>query len=78
MQGTPRWRRRRKACPTSLASLAGSILQKEPLPGSSCDRGTLTKYLARSGQLSSGCSDCYLLRLRLWRMEFCQPLSAVL
>ena len=54
-QGTPRCRRRRKACSTSFGSDAGSIRQKEPLPGSSCDRGTLTKYRF---------SD------KLWRMEF--------
>ena len=43
-QGTPRCLRRRKDCSTSLPSEAGSILQKLPFPGSSCDRGTLTKY----------------------------------
>lgn len=42
-QETPRCLRFRKACSTSLASDAGSILQKEPLPGSSCERGTLMK-----------------------------------
>lgn len=31
----------------SLASEDGSILQKEPLPGSSCDRATLMKYRFR-------------------------------
>jgi hypothetical protein len=61
-QGTPRCRRRRKACSTSLGSDAGSILQKLPFPGSSWERGTLTKYRFRD---------------RLWRIEFCHPLSAV-
>ncbi len=45
--GTPRCRRRRKACSTSLASEAGSIRQNEPLPGSSWLRATLTKYLQK-------------------------------
>ena len=44
-QGTPRCRLLLKACSTSLISLVGSILQNDPLPGSSCDLGTLTKYL---------------------------------
>lgn len=44
-QGTPRCLRLRKACSISLLSDTGSILQKEPLPGSSWDRGTLIKYL---------------------------------
>lgn len=43
--GTPLCLRRRKACAVNLASEAGSILQKEPLPGSSCERATFTKYL---------------------------------
>ena len=43
-QGTPLCRRLRKACAVSLASEAGSILQNDPLPGSSWERGTLTKY----------------------------------
>ena len=43
-QGTPLCRRLRKACAVSLASDAGSILQNDPLPGSSWERGTLTKY----------------------------------
>lgn len=42
-QVTPRGRRFLKACSMSLASEDGSILQKEPLPGSSCDRATLMK-----------------------------------
>lgn len=33
--GTPLCLRRRKACAVNLASEAGSILQNEPLPGSS-------------------------------------------
>lgn len=41
--GTPRGLRLRKACSMSLPSDEGSILQKEPLPGSSCDLGTLIK-----------------------------------
>ena len=56
-QGTPRCLRRRKDCSTSLPSEAGSILQKLPFPGSSCDRGTLTKYRF---------SD------KLCRIEFCK------
>ena len=44
LQGTPRCRRLRKACSTSLASEPGSIRQKLPLPGSSWLRGTLMKY----------------------------------
>ncbi|MPC13966.1 hypothetical protein E2C01_006718 [Portunus trituberculatus] len=36
---------------------AGSIFQKLPFPGSSCDRGTFTKYRFRD---------------RLCRMEFCR------
>lgn len=55
--GTPLWRRRLNAWSTSLLSDAGSIFQKLPFPGSSWDRGTLTKYLF---------SD------RLCRMEFWQ------
>ena len=54
-QGTPRCRLRRKACSTSFGSEAGSIRQKDPFPGSSWERGTLTKYRFRD---------------RLWRMEF--------
>lgn len=42
-QVTPRGRRFLKACSMSLPSEDGSILQKEPLPGSSCDRATLMK-----------------------------------
>lgn len=42
-QGTPLGRRFLKACSISLLSEAGSILQKEPLPGSSWERGTLMK-----------------------------------
>lgn len=42
-QGTPRCRLRRKACSTSFGSEAGSIRQNDPLPGSSWERGTLTK-----------------------------------
>lgn len=42
-QGTPRGLRFLKACSMSLASEDGSILQNEPLPGSSCDRATLIK-----------------------------------
>lgn len=61
-QGSPRCRRLRNACSTNLTSDWGSMRQKEPLPGSSCDRGTLTKYR---------------FRLRLCRIEFCHPLSAV-
>ncbi len=53
--GTPRGRRFLNACSTSLLSDDGSILQNEPLPGSSCERGTLMKYRF---------SD------RLWRIEF--------
>lgn len=55
-QGTPRGLRFLKACSISLPSEDGSILQNEPLPGSSCDRATLMKYRF---------SD------RLWRIEFC-------
>ena len=61
-QATPLCRLLLKAWSTSLLSDEGSIRQKLPLPGSSCDRGTLTKY-----RLSD----------RLCRMEFCHPLSAV-
>jgi len=43
-QGTPRCLRLRNACSVSLASDAGSMRQNEPLPGSSWERGTLTKY----------------------------------
>jgi hypothetical protein len=32
------------ACSISFASDAGSTRQNDPLPGSSCDLGTLTKY----------------------------------
>ncbi len=53
--GTPRGRRFLNACSTSLLSDDGSILQNEPLPGSSCERATLMKYRF---------SD------RLWRIEF--------
>lgn len=42
-QGPPRGRRFLKACSMSLASEDGSILQKEPFPGSSCDLATLMK-----------------------------------
>lgn len=42
-QVTPRGRRFLKACSMSLPSEDGSILQKEPLPGSSCDLATLMK-----------------------------------
>lgn len=42
-QETPRCLRFRNACSTSLASEAGSILQKDPFPGSSWERGTLMK-----------------------------------
>ena len=34
----------RHACSTSFRSEAGSTLQNEPLPDSSWDRGTFTKY----------------------------------
>ena len=43
-QGTPLCLLLRNDCSTSFPSDAGSILQKLPFPGSSCDRGTLTKY----------------------------------
>ena len=80
-QGTPRCRLLLKACSTSLISLVGSILQNDPLPGSSCDLGTLTKYLQHpvidSHNTIGSHAVSHLLRLRLWRMEFCQPLSAV-
>lgn len=36
-------RLRRKACSINFCSEAGSILQKAPLPGSSCDRGTFNE-----------------------------------
>lgn len=55
--GTPRGLRFLKAWSMSLASDDGSILQKEPFPGSSCDRATLMKYRFRD---------------RLWRIEFCK------
>ena len=42
-QDMGRWRRRLKACSTNLGSEEGSMRQKEPLPGSSCERGTFTK-----------------------------------
>lgn len=42
-QGTPLGRRFLKACSINLLSEAGSILQNEPLPGSSWERGTLMK-----------------------------------
>ena len=81
-QGTPRCLLRLKACSTSLISLEGSILQNDPLPGSSWDLGTLTKYLKHYKFLrlpsNSPVVVTYLLRLRLCLMEFCQPLSAVL
>lgn len=54
---TIRWRRRLKACSISFDSDAGSIRQKDPLPGSSCDLGTFTK-----NRFSE----------RLCRMEFCK------
>lgn len=54
-QGTPLGRRFLKACSMSLPSEAGSILQNDPLPGSSWDLATLMKYRF---------SD------RLWRIEF--------
>lgn len=54
-QGTPLGLRFRKACSISLLSEEGSILQKEPLPGSSWERATLMKYRFRD---------------RLWRIEF--------
>jgi len=40
---TIRWRRRLNACSISFDSDAGSILQNDPFPGSSCDLGTFTK-----------------------------------
>lgn len=54
-QGTPLGLRFLKACSISLPSEAGSILQKEPFPGSSWERATLMKYRFRD---------------RLWRIEF--------
>lgn len=54
-QGTPLGLRFLKACSISLPSEAGSILQNEPLPGSSWDLATLMKYRFRD---------------RLWRIEF--------
>lgn len=42
-QDTPLCRRFLKACSTNLASDEGSTRQNEPLPGSSCERGTLIK-----------------------------------
>lgn len=42
-QGTPLGRLFLKACSINLLSEAGSILQNEPLPGSSWERGTLMK-----------------------------------
>ena len=44
-QGTPLCLRLLNACSTSFTSLDGSIRQNEPFPGSSWERGTLTKYL---------------------------------
>ena len=41
--GPVRCRRFRVACWISLASCSGSIRQKDPLPGSSGDRGILMK-----------------------------------
>ncbi len=61
--GTPRGRRFLNACSTSLLSDDGSILQNEPLPGSSCERGTLMKYRF---------SD------RLWRIEFWKENSFIM
>ena len=46
-QGTPLCRRRRNACSVNFASVAGSIRQNDPLPGSSCERATFTKYRFR-------------------------------
>jgi len=43
-QGTPLCLLLLKACSMSFASDCGSIRQKDPFPGSSCDRGTLMKY----------------------------------
>lgn len=43
-QDIGRCRRRLNACSTSFPSEAASIFQKEPFPGSSCERGTFTKY----------------------------------
>jgi len=43
-QGMVFCRRFRHACSTSFFSEAGSTCQKEPLPDSSWDRGTFTKY----------------------------------
>lgn len=54
-QGTPLGLRFLKACSISLLSEEGSILQNEPLPGSSWERATLMKYRFRD---------------RLWRIEF--------
>ncbi len=42
-QGTPLCRLLRNACSASFCSHDGSIRQNEPLPGSSCARGTFTK-----------------------------------
>lgn len=42
--GTPLCRLFLNACAVNLASDAGSIRQNEPLPGSSWERGTFTKY----------------------------------
>ena len=42
--GTPLCLLRLNACSVNLASDAGSIRQNDPLPGSSCERGTFTKY----------------------------------
>lgn len=44
----------------SLPSEAASIFQKEPLPGSSCDLGTLTKYRFKD---------------KLCRIEFCKQIK---
>jgi len=45
--GTPLCLLLLKACAVNLASDAWSILQNEPLPGSSWERGTFTKYRFR-------------------------------
>ena len=66
-QGTPLCLLLLNACSTSFTSLAGSIRQKDPLPGSSWERGTLTKYLNRSNglKLSRLPVRSHLFRLRL-------------
>ena len=53
--GTPRCLRFRKACSINFGSQLESILQNDPFPGSSWDRGTFMKYRFKD---------------KLWRIEF--------